>query len=40
VGDIVSADTHGDYFVTERAKSLLEGMAGDVLQFIPLNIAA
>jgi hypothetical protein len=39
LGDIVSADTHSGYFVTDRGKDILAKLGGDFLEFIPLKVA-
>lgn len=40
LSDIVSADTHGGYFVTDRGREIFERIGGEFLKFIPLKIAA
>lgn len=39
LGDIVSADTHSGYFVTDRGRDILAKLGGDFLEFIPLEVA-
>ena len=37
IGDIVRADTHSGYFVTDRGRKILKSVGGNFLEFFPLK---
>lgn len=39
LGDIVIADKHSGYFVTDRGREIFEKTGGDFLEFVPLKVS-